>query len=39
MPEFDTDTAAGALDTDHLLHFQLAVGNALATSVAQNAYA
>ena len=39
MPEFDTDTAASALDTDHLLHFQLAVGNVLATAAAQNAYA
>ncbi|KLU90633.1 hypothetical protein MAPG_10485 [Magnaporthiopsis poae ATCC 64411] len=39
MPELDTDTAAGALDADHLLHFQLAVGNVLATAVAQDAYA
>ncbi|EJT79390.1 hypothetical protein GGTG_04474 [Gaeumannomyces tritici R3-111a-1] len=39
MPEFDTDTAASALDADHFLHFQLAIGNVLVTAVAQNAYA
>ncbi|EJT69124.1 hypothetical protein GGTG_13234 [Gaeumannomyces tritici R3-111a-1] len=39
MPEFDTDTAAGALDDEHLSHFRLAVGNVLATASAQDAFA
>ncbi|KAL8372204.1 hypothetical protein RB595_001817 [Gaeumannomyces hyphopodioides] len=39
MSEVDTDTAASALDGDHLSHFQLAIGNILATAVARDAFA